>query len=76
LAQAGPDRRLWALLSESYLLKGDLPAAERARWAAIAVEPRAAEEWRRMAEIQAAMGAPEDARKARARAEALERGER
>lgn len=75
-ARSEPDRPRRALLSESYLLQGGLPATERARWAANALEPKAAEEWRRMVEIQAGMGAGEDARQSRARPAAPERGRR
>ena len=35
LARAGPDRELWALVSEAYIAKGDLEAAVRARRAAL-----------------------------------------
>ena len=71
LAKAGPDPELWALVSESYLLKGDLPAAIRAREAALALDPGAANEWRRMGEIWEAMGEMERAGEAWERASAL-----
>jgi tetratricopeptide (TPR) repeat protein len=70
LARAGTDQRLWALVSESYLLRGDLAAAVRAREAAIAADPRSSAQWARLSEILDAMG--EDARAAEARARATE----
>lgn len=39
LARWGADHDLWALVSESYVAKGDLPAAVRAREAALAQDP-------------------------------------
>jgi tetratricopeptide (TPR) repeat protein len=55
LALAGPDQELWALVSESYLLKGDLPAAARARRAAIGLGPDRARHEARLQEILEAM---------------------
>ncbi len=72
LARAGPDGRLWALVSESYLLKGDLPAALRARDAAIGAEPRDPDQWRRLAQIREAAGDSLGAVLARERARELE----
>jgi hypothetical protein len=72
LTRAGPDAELWALVSESYLLKGDLPAAVRAREVAIVLDPEPAKQWERMGEIWEAMGEMERAREAWARAKALE----
>jgi tetratricopeptide (TPR) repeat protein len=71
LAKAGPDRELWSLVSESYLLKGDLPAAIRARLVAIGLEPEAPEEWQRLGEIWEAMGDDGRAQEAWAQAQAL-----
>ncbi len=71
LAMAGPDPELWALVSESYLLKGDLAAAVRAREAAIGMDPFAQDQWRRLGEIWEAMGEMEQAEEAWARARAL-----
>jgi tetratricopeptide (TPR) repeat protein len=68
LEQAGPDPRLFALLCESYVAKGDLEAAVRARLAALAQAPDDAAHWARLAELYEAMGRPEDARAARERA--------
>lgn len=74
LARAGPDQELWALVSESYLLKGDLPAAVRARMAALGVDPGAPDQWRRLGEIWKAMGEEGRAAQARERARELEAG--
>lgn len=74
LALAGPDEQLWAIVSESYLLKGDLQAAVRARKAALGVDPGDGAQWRRLGEIYQAMGQEEAARQAMARAGTLEGG--
>jgi hypothetical protein len=66
------DRELWALVSESYILKGDLPAALRARNAAIGADPSATFQWIRLAEILEAMGEAEAAEEARQRADSLD----
>ncbi len=71
LAMAGPDQELWALVSESYLLKGDLPAAVRAREAALGVNPEAGDQWHRLGEILEAMGQEERASRAYQRARDL-----
>ena len=71
LEQAGRDRELWALVSESYIMKGDLPAAIRAREAALAVDPESSQDWGRLAELFEADGQPDFAVEARARAAAL-----
>ncbi|RMH11240.1 MAG: tetratricopeptide repeat protein [Gemmatimonadetes bacterium] len=71
LRLVGADRELWDLVSESYILKGDFAAAARARRAALALDPRNAAEWRRLAEILEAGGDTAAARAARERAEAL-----
>ncbi|HSG07814.1 MAG TPA: hypothetical protein VLA36_05640 [Longimicrobiales bacterium] len=68
LAAAGPDRALWALVSESYVAKGDLDAAVRARHAALAQDPTSAQDWGRLADLLEAMDRPEEAKAARARA--------
>jgi predicted Zn-dependent protease len=72
LARAGSDRELWALVSESYVLKGDLPAAVRAREAALANDPGSSANWIRLGEILAAMGDEERAAEATDRGRALE----
>jgi Tfp pilus assembly protein PilF len=71
LAQAGTDQRLWASVSESYLLKGDLPAAVRAREAAIGADPSSHDQWARLAEIFEEMGDTDQAEAARGRAARL-----
>jgi hypothetical protein len=68
LAAVGPDRGLWAAVSESYVLKGDLEAAVRARRAALGVDPESSADWRRLAELLTAMGRTAGADSARARA--------
>jgi tetratricopeptide (TPR) repeat protein len=72
LRRGGSDRELWALVSESYIAKGDLQAAARARQAALGQDPKSAEDWIRLAEILAAQGDSGGAAKARVRAEELE----
>jgi tetratricopeptide (TPR) repeat protein len=74
LARAGPDRELWALVSEAYIAKGDLEASARARRAALAQDPTSGHDWRRLADVLDALGRTEEAAAARARATALERG--
>jgi hypothetical protein len=71
LAAAGTDQKLWDVVSESYVLKGDLPAAVRAREAAIGADPSSATEWDRFSEILAAMGNEDRAEVARAKAARL-----
>jgi Flp pilus assembly protein TadD len=75
LRAAGADPDLWALVSESYLMKGDLPAALRARRAAIAADPTFPHQWRRLGDILEAMGREEAAAKAREHARKLEADE-
>lgn len=70
LAEVGPDRELWAAVSESYVLKGDLAAAVRARRAALGVDPRSSADWRRLAALLMAMGDTAAADTARAMATA------
>lgn len=72
LARTGTDRELWALVSESYILKGDLPAAARARTAAIAADSADAFQWRRFSEILEALGDSVEAKRARRNADSLE----
>ena len=72
LARSGPDRELWALVSESYIEKGDLEAAVRARRAALGQDPSSVHDWDRLAELLQALGRPEGAEEARARARALD----
>jgi protein O-mannosyl-transferase len=71
LARAGGDRELWALLSESYLQKGDLAAAIHAREAAVGVDPSSFGEWGRLADIRLQAGDTVRAAQARARADSL-----
>jgi predicted Zn-dependent protease len=71
LARAGPHPRLFAAMSESYVAKGDLEAAARARIAAQRQEPSAAIHWLRLAEIYDAMGRGAAASAARAQGAAL-----
>jgi Flp pilus assembly protein TadD len=72
LAAVGPDRELWSLVSESYVAKGDLEAAVRARRAALGVDPASSADWSRLAELLTAMGRTEQADSARARARATD----
>jgi hypothetical protein len=67
LRHAGADARLFALLSESYIAKGDLEAAVRARLAALGQAPGSASDWGRLADLYEAMGRVQDAQAARAR---------
>ncbi len=65
LARVGSDRELWALVSESYIAKGDFDAALRARQAALGVDPVSASDLRRLADIQDFRGDPAAAEAAR-----------
>jgi hypothetical protein len=76
LACVGPDAPLWAVVSEAYILKGDLEASIRARRAALGVDPGAGAGWARLAEILDAAGRPEQADEARAHAHRVEDGVR
>ncbi|MGD8872810.1 MAG: hypothetical protein PVJ80_14640 [Gemmatimonadota bacterium] len=67
LRLAGPDARLFALLSESYIAKGDLEAAVRARLAALGQDPQSSSDWGRLADLYEAMGRAEEAGDARER---------
>ena len=68
LVNAGPDERLYALVSESYIAKRDFEGAVRARLAAVGHAPGSTRDWARLAELYEAMGRADDARAARARA--------
>jgi len=68
LARVGPDAPLWAVVSEAYVMKGDLDASIRARRAALGVDPASPAGWSRLAEILDAAGQAERADEARARA--------
>ena len=70
LARARTDERLYARLSETYIAKGDLEAAVRARLAAVGVAPGSARDWSRLAELYQALGRDGDAAAAGARAAA------
>jgi tetratricopeptide (TPR) repeat protein len=71
LARSRNDQELWALVSESYILKGDLPAAARAREAAIALDPDSGYQWGRLADILEGLGQEEGAARARSMADSL-----
>ena len=68
LALAGADPTLWALVSESYVVKGDLEAAVRARRAALGLDPHSADDWRRLGELLSALGRHGQAQEAHQRA--------
>jgi tetratricopeptide (TPR) repeat protein len=70
LARAGPDRELWALVSEAYIAKGDLEASVRARRAALTQDPGSVHDWNRLVELLQALGRDEEAREAQIRADA------
>lgn len=74
LARAGGDGALWALVSESYIAKGDFEASLRARRAALALQPGSRQQWERLAWVLEALGRAEEAEQARARAEGLPGG--
>lgn len=71
LAATRSDQELWALVSESYILRGDLQAAVWAREAALGADPTEPYQWNRLAEILEAMDRHEEAAGARRRAAAL-----
>ncbi len=73
LARAGSDRELWALVSESYIAKGDFEAALRARRAALGRDPTSAQDLRRLADIHDLMGDQTAAAAARRASEQAER---
>lgn len=68
LARAGADDRLYAAVSESYVAKGDLEGAARARVTAALLAEEPARHWARLAELYDAMNRPADASDARTRA--------
>ncbi len=68
LANAGPHPDLWGAVSESYVLKGDLEAALRARRVALGMDSASAFQWARLADILEALGEREEAISARGRA--------
>ncbi|MEE8385594.1 MAG: tetratricopeptide repeat protein, partial [Dehalococcoidia bacterium] len=69
LARSGSDRVLWSLVSESYIAKGDLPAAIRARHAALGADPESSEDWMRLGDLLEATGDTAGAAHARALSE-------
>ncbi len=71
LVQSDADRELFAIVSESYIAKGDFGAAERARTAALAQDSTSAADWRRMGDILELAGRAGAASQARARASEL-----
>ena len=71
VARSRADRELWALVSETYVMKADLPAAVRARRASIGVEPTSAG-WARLADLLDALDQTTDADAARVEAARLE----
>ncbi len=72
LSASRNDQELWALVSEAYILRGDLAAAARARRAAIGADPDEAYQWRRLGEVLSALGRTAEATEATAQAEVLE----
>ncbi len=71
LATAGFHPDLWGAVSESYILKGDLKAALRARRVALGMDSTAADQWARLADILEALGETDEAVAARDRAGSL-----
>jgi tetratricopeptide (TPR) repeat protein len=69
LANAGFHPELWGSVSESYLLKGDLQAALRARRAALSADPASTHHWGRLADILEALGRDPEAETARRKAQ-------
>jgi tetratricopeptide (TPR) repeat protein len=77
LNRVGADAPLWGLVSESYVLKGDLEAAVRARRAALAQDSASAAGWSRLADLLVALDRAGEAGVARRRAAVLgDAGER
>lgn len=74
LARSGPNSELWGAVSESYLLRGDLDAALRARQAAVGLESDSAEQWDRLGDVLEALGDPEAAGEAWGRAARIRGG--
>lgn len=56
LVRSGSTAVLWSMLSESYVLRGDLGAALRSREMALTIAPDSAANWARMAELRRAAG--------------------
>ena len=71
LSIVGSNRDLWKLVSESYVAKGDYPAAIRARWASFGVADEDSEDWRRMSELMELAGRSEEAEAASRQADVL-----
>jgi tetratricopeptide (TPR) repeat protein len=71
LARSGFHPDLWGAVSESYVLKGDLGAAVRAREAAVAADPLSAFHRERLADLLEAMGDQDGAEAARDRGTTL-----
>ncbi len=71
LEAVGADAELFASLSESYVAKGDLEAALRARRAALGQNPTSVHGWERVAELLDALARPDEATEARATAARL-----
>ena len=71
LARTGFHPDLWGAVSESYILKGDLPAALSAREAALAADPTSGRQWDRLADILEALDRGDEADAARSRARRL-----
>lgn len=71
LAKAGFHPDLWAAVSESYVLKGDLQAALSARQAAKAADLTSASQWDRLADLLEALGRTDEAESARSQARRL-----
>ena len=74
LARSRPDADLWGLVSEAYILRGDFPAAIRAREVALGLNPTSVYNWERMAYIRENMGDTLGAREASRRARSLGEG--
>ncbi len=70
LSAAGADRELFALLSETYVAKGDFSAAQRARYAALGQDPSSTSDLARLGEVYALAGDTLRAAEARRRGEA------
>ena len=68
LARVGSHRGLWALVSESYVAKGDLDAAVRARRAALGQDSTSVSDWTRLGDLLELAGDTVSAEAARAHA--------
>ena len=51
LARAGPTRELWRIVSETYVARGDLAAAVRARRVALRMDPSSVADQQRLEEL-------------------------